>query len=261
MGLIISATNAVDRGATILTTSSEVAPLGLRALLTPQIADVWRSGAWGSSADIELRVDLGSETAVDVIAVRAPSSGVLPSASAQWRVTGGSGGPDSTTAINTGFQALAMAPLGQAVLLLPDQKTLRYVRLTFRAGSGDRYFQIGRLWIGAAYRLACAVSYGEARGYEDTGVNDRAGLTGIRYSQAGIVQRTRSWRISSMLQADANMLDAVALTAGTTQQILASPFSDDISRHAIIGTMTRMPEPQQNTYARWTAEMAMREDG
>ena len=45
MGILLAWSNLAEGSATNLAVDSEVAGLGLRAVLTPQISDVWRSNA------------------------------------------------------------------------------------------------------------------------------------------------------------------------------------------------------------------------
>lgn len=81
VGILLSATNLAEGSAANLAVDSEAAGLGLRAVLTPQISDVWRSAAWGATT-INLDVDLGSAEAFNVVAIAAPRDGLLPGASA-----------------------------------------------------------------------------------------------------------------------------------------------------------------------------------
>lgn len=81
MGVLLSWQNLADAVASSISTSSEANGLGLRGLLTPQISDVWRSGAWGATT-INLDVDLGSAQGINVVAVGAPRDGLLPGSSA-----------------------------------------------------------------------------------------------------------------------------------------------------------------------------------
>ena len=58
MGILLSWSNLAEAEAVNLSVDSEAPGLGLRAVLTPQIAEVWRSNAWGATV-INLRIDLG----------------------------------------------------------------------------------------------------------------------------------------------------------------------------------------------------------
>ena len=78
MGILLSWSNLAEGSAANLAVSSEAAGLGLRAVLTPQISDIWRSAAWGATT-INLDVDLGSAQSIGLVAIAAPRDGLLPS--------------------------------------------------------------------------------------------------------------------------------------------------------------------------------------
>lgn len=105
MGILLSWRNLVDDPATVLSVSSEAPGLGLRNVLTPQVAEVWRSGAWGASF-VTMDADLGAVRQINLIAFAAPRDGRLPGASATVQV-----------------QASAQAPLS-AANLQPDGSSI-----------------------------------------------------------------------------------------------------------------------------------------
>ena len=78
MGILLSWTNLADAAGVNLTVDSEAQGLGLRAILTPQIADVYRSLPWGATT-ITLRVDLAAIRTINAIVLAAPRDGLLPS--------------------------------------------------------------------------------------------------------------------------------------------------------------------------------------
>lgn len=81
MGVLLSWENLLEAATTTFNSPSEVAGLSMRSILTPQLAEIWRTGAWNSTT-IDLDVDLGSSRQLNVAAVAAPRDGVLPSTSA-----------------------------------------------------------------------------------------------------------------------------------------------------------------------------------
>lgn len=81
MGILLATTNLAEAASTNLAISSEAPGLGLRAMLTPQMSDIWRSGSWGTTT-INLDVDLGSASSINLVAVGAPRDGLLPGAGA-----------------------------------------------------------------------------------------------------------------------------------------------------------------------------------
>ena len=81
MGILLSWVNLLESSGVVLSASSEAAGLGIRSVLTPQIAEVWRSGSWGATT-IDIDVDLGAVQPINALAVAAPRDGRLPSAAA-----------------------------------------------------------------------------------------------------------------------------------------------------------------------------------
>ena len=81
MGILLGWQNLLEQAGVVLAASSEAPGLGIRSVLTLQIAEVWRSGAWGA-ATIDIDADLGSPQPINVVALAAPRDGLLPSAEA-----------------------------------------------------------------------------------------------------------------------------------------------------------------------------------
>lgn len=100
MGLVLSWVNLVDAAATSLYADSEAGGLGVQALRSPPLSEVWRTGLWTSTA-ITLDVDLGSAQAIGVIALAAPRDGMLPSSLALLRVTASTVSPSGTEVLDT----------------------------------------------------------------------------------------------------------------------------------------------------------------
>ena len=100
MGILLSWTNLADAAGVNLTVDSEAQGLGLRAILTPQVADVYRSLPWGATT-ITLRVDLAAIRTINAIVLAAPRDGLLPSTGASVRVTADAALPDGNAALDT----------------------------------------------------------------------------------------------------------------------------------------------------------------
>lgn len=100
MGILLRWTNLADAAGVNLTVDSEAQGLGLRAILTPQVADVYRSLSWGATT-ITLRVDLAAIRTINAIALAAPRDGLLPSTGASVRVTADAALPDGNGSLDT----------------------------------------------------------------------------------------------------------------------------------------------------------------
>ncbi len=105
---MLSWRNEIERAGAEISADSEVMGLGVRSLLTPQVADVWRSGAWGAST-VTLRADLGAvREGLRLVLLAAPRDGLLPGPGALVRVAAsaieapsGSGLQNSPTVVTT----------------------------------------------------------------------------------------------------------------------------------------------------------------
>jgi hypothetical protein len=96
MGILLGWQNLLEQAGVTLLASSEAPGLGLRSLLTPQIAEIWRSGAWGT-ATIDIDADLGAVQPINVVAVAAPRDGVLPSTAATVALQASASAPPDRT--------------------------------------------------------------------------------------------------------------------------------------------------------------------
>jgi hypothetical protein len=96
MGILLGWQNLLERAGVVLAASSEASGLGIRSVLTPQIAEVWRSGAWGATT-IDIDADLGSVQPINVVAIAAPRDGLLPSGAATVALQASATAPPSRT--------------------------------------------------------------------------------------------------------------------------------------------------------------------
>lgn len=135
MGILFAHRNLAETIGTEVSTDSEATGLGVRSLLTPQIADVYRSAPWGPNGAVNLRLAFPAPIEVRLILLAAPRDGVLPPAGCTVRVTGSLLAADGTEALDTGGVAFSLAPWGLWAVLLPAPVTLRWLRLRFLAGT------------------------------------------------------------------------------------------------------------------------------
>jgi hypothetical protein len=163
-----AAWNQVERSSASLQTNSEVAGLGLRSMLTPQISDVWRL-APAAVGQVVLMVDVGLDTVAQLVLLAAPRDGVLPLTGSTWRIV--CSRTDGTQVYDSG--ALPLEPVPRALWphVLPQPVTARYWRITFDFAAGQPYAQFGRLLIQPALVTTRAISYGQQRGVVDAGSN------------------------------------------------------------------------------------------
>jgi hypothetical protein len=100
MGILLGWQNLLEQAGVVLGASSEAPGLGIRSVLTPQIAEIWRSGTWGATT-IDIDADLGAVQPINVVAVAAPRDGVLPSAAATVALQASASAPPSRTNLQT----------------------------------------------------------------------------------------------------------------------------------------------------------------
>jgi hypothetical protein len=259
MGILLSWSNLAEGSAANLAVSSEAAGLGLRAVLTPQISDIWRSTAWGATT-INLRVDLGSVQSLGLIAIAAPRDGLLPSAGATVRLTADAATLDGGAALDTGSQSLgtAMASFGLWASAAPI--SARYLRLQLTGAASDAYLQLGRLWVGPALVTMRQASYGYSIGASDPGSNARAPLTGVRDVQRGRPYRTLAFTGDTLTTAEAAQVEQAALAAGSTGQVFAARLHTDPARTGCFGVFSRAPTLTRVANALWRADFSLEED-
>jgi hypothetical protein len=259
VGAILAWENAAAGAAAEISTTSEAAGLGIRSVVTPQIADVWRSGLWTGGNTISITVNLGVvRSDLRLFLLAWPRDGVQPSAAARVRLAAASSA--GVEVFNSGLLPLVTAGTGLWVFLAPAAITAQFVTFTFTSGAADRYLQIGRVWVGPALVSSRAVSYGQSRGYIDAGSNERAGVSDIRYAMRGAVRRRVQWSFPGLPEADALALDSLALMAGTTGQVFGSPFEAMPARDGVLGHFTETPAPKLATFRRWSSDISIEED-
>ena len=261
MGILLSWSNLAEGSAANLAVSSEAAGLGLRAVLTPQISDIWRSTAWGATT-INLRVDLGTAQAIGLVAIAAPRDGLLPSAAATARVTADAATLDGSAALDSGSQSLgtAMASFGVWAWASATPISARYLRLQLTGSASDAYFQLGRLWVGPALVTTRQASYGYSLGASDPGSNARAPLTGVRDVQRGRPYRTLAFTGDTLTTTEAAQVEQAALAAGSTGQVFAARLHSDPARTGCFGVFSRAPTLTRVANALWRADFSLEED-
>lgn len=259
MGAVLSWRNEIERSGAEISTDSEVVGLGVGSLLTPQIAEVWRSAAWGATT-LNLRADLGAVRTLRLIALAAPRDGVLPSAGATVRVTASAVALDGAEALDTGAVPLTMAPWGLWCHLAAADVAARWLRVRLTGTAADSYVQLGRLWAGPALVTTRAAGYGSERAAQDSGANQRAALTGARYGRRGAVYRRLSWPLPSLTAADADALVQAAAAAGTTGQVFAARVHTDCAGTGAFGHLSEIPAPRRIAHGVWSATISIDED-
>jgi hypothetical protein len=255
VGIVLSWQNAAEAVGVSLSASSEALGLGVQSLLTPTVADVWRSGV-GGAVEHTLSADLGATVPLRVVAIAAPRDGALPGSAATWRVRAGSTARGSQV-FDSGTVALDMRK-GVAASLLPAGKLARYVTVTITGAAGDAYLQLGRLWAGDALVTARGIAYGWSRSSYDAGMTERAALSGVRTIQHGAKGRVLDLTTPSLTAAEADTLDTAVVTVGTTGQVFLSPVEDML--RAMFGHFTAEPAVSQTLPNRFSTRFAFEED-
>jgi hypothetical protein len=259
MAVVISPGNACEAAGAEISVSSEVAGLGARSLLTPQIADIWRSAPVAPGNTVTIRVDFGGVLPdLRFVGLAAPRDGVLPGAGATIRVTASATALDGAEALDTGTVPWGMAKGVWGCLAPPF--SARWVRFTLTAGATDTYLQLGRLWVGPALLTAGSISYGWQRNAADMGSSERAGRSGVRYAGRGAIYRTQTMTLPALRHDEAETLETIRLAVGNTGQIFAAPFDSRIGETGIFGRFANPPGSEQHLFSRHRATITIEED-
>lgn len=244
MPTLISGLSYADLPGVTLSTNSEVLGLGVRSLLTPVLADVWRTGP---GAARELAIDLGTLRGVQAVVLYAPRDGLLPEYTATISGAMSATSMGGTDAGNT-FAPLAM-PLGYWCWVPPAVVAARYVFLSI--SSAQPYLQFGRLWVAGDLRTERNLSEG---GYGPA-VSDAV---------ADATRREVQVTLPGLSQSEADQLEDIAIRVGTQRQVLVIPRLERADRTAVIGKFTAIPAPKPRQA--WqsgrlhTATLALKED-
>ncbi len=216
-----------------LSASSEAADLGVNALATDHLAEVWRSADAGPQW---VQADFGAPVEIGIIGL----FGSNLTAGGLWRVrlgtTAGSG-----DLLDTGLVPAGVVPgYGQALHAPAAPVNARHLRVDLDdAGlAGAGYHQAGALWTGPLFRPARNFSYGAAIGWVDSSLRART-----RGGQV-ITDKRPAWRgdsfalefLSEAEKYELLELDRIAGLGGTVLWI-REPGGAYQNRDAIRGTL------------------------
>lgn len=224
MPIVVSGASWADLPGVSLTADSEAVGLGVGALRTPVLGEVWRTGA-GSTRN--LRVDLGSQRSITAVVLQAPRDGLLPEATATVRLTLSTSSQNGTDAGDV-TASLSM-PRGYWCWVPAAAVNARYLRLQLT--STQPYLQFGRMWVAGGLRTTKNIA---ESGYEPGAVDETAQATRSQ------VQVT----VPGLSEAEADLLEDIGLQAGTQRQVLVIPRTERGARTAIIGKFTAIPAPK-----------------
>lgn len=260
MGILLATTNLAEAATANLAVSSEAPGLGLRAVLTPQVSDIWRSAAWGATT-IDLRIDLGAAASIGLVAIAAPRDGLLPGAGATVQLTADAATLDGAAALDTGAEALgtAMARFGIWGWSSATPIVARYLRLRFTGAAADAYLQLGRVWVGPALITTRQASYGFGLGATDPGISARASNSGVRDVQRGTAYRTLAMAVDTLTTAEATWLESAVLSVGGTGQVFAARLDTDLPG-GMFGAFSRPPTLTRASHALWRGDFQIEED-
>jgi hypothetical protein len=274
MTCLLSFTNWLDRAAVGITASSEVLQLGSANLREPSLRARWRTLPGDTSA--ALTVDLGAAREVGVLALVQPQDAGGWDADGEARgwmagtdtvrhrldlTTPGGGGVLDTTA-----QAGGWVPgYGVHVHVPPAALTAQHWRMDLAApslASVPGYVDIGRAWIGPAFRPARNFAYGASVVRADSSrvqINPRSALEAV---DVGTMQRVVRFSLASLTENEAEaVLPDLLRAVGTRRQVLFIPAPGGAyqGRQAIIGRLTQVPAITQPNFAFRTADFDLRE--
>lgn len=260
MAVTISHINLADSAADISATR-EAPNLGARNLLTEPVAEVWRVPAVSPGDATVLDVALAAPALIGIVALFAPRDSYLPDAytvALSMSLTA----PGGTDVLAVAAQPLALSQGRGAWWHWPAAPvTARFIRLSFVAGSGAEFLQLGRLWIGPDWRPASLPQVdGFSRARADSGQVGRAAISGVPYASPGRVYRAARFTLPLLSDAEADALEDIADAAGTTRQVVIQPRSDRGAKTLVLGRFTALPDPRAVSPVHYAPEIGYAED-
>jgi hypothetical protein len=241
--------------------SREAEGLGARNLLTEPVADVWRvpNVASGTATDLDITLPAASE--IGVIALFAPRDSYIP-ANYDVRIFGSNVAIGDSDAFFTTFAPLNLAANRGAWWFYPAAPVMaRFVKLRFRAGDAAEYLQFGRLWIGPTFRPNVgAAEAGFVRGAGDSGLVERAAISGVFAASRGATYRAPRFTLPLLSDAEADALEDMAGAVGLTRQVLVNARTQRGAKDLILGRLTVQPQPQAIGPDDYSAEISVTEE-
>lgn len=274
MVALLSFINWLDRAGVAISSTSEVPQLGTANLREPSLRQRWRTPL-GNVAPT-LTVDLGVAREVGVLALAQPQDAGWIDADGEatgWMAatdtvrhrldltTPGGGGVLDTTAQPGGW----VRGYGVHVHVPAAALTARHWRADLSAPSllaSPGYLDIGRAWIGPAFRPLRNFDYGWSSTWTDssrTQVNPRSLLETV---DVGAQQRTLVLAFRSLGEAEAQgVLPDLLRAVGTHKQVLCipEPGGPYQARQAIIGRLVQVPSITHVNFAFHEAVFELRQ--
>lgn len=252
--LLLSWVNWLDRAGASITTNSETGGLGVTRLADPILRRRWRTSP--GVVNPVLSVDLGQPREVGVLALAQPddAGGIDADGAARgWMrsppdnvrhrldaTAPGAGGLYDTGLIPGGW----VPGYGMQASVLPAAVSARHWRADIEGWSqapGTGYLDLGRAWIGPAWRPSRGnVAYGWGRQRADGAVISANSRSGIEFVDRGPRQRVITFSLPNLSAEDADALDQLQEVAGTSRQVLALIDPDD-PKTWIIGRLVEVP--------------------
>ncbi|RVT97891.1 hypothetical protein EOD42_08865 [Rhodovarius crocodyli] len=272
--LLLSWVNWLDRPGVSITTNSETGGLGVTRLADPILRRRWRSAA--GIINPVLTVDLGALREVGVLALAQPddAGGVDAMGDARgWMrstdevrhlldaATPGGGG-----VLDTGAQPGGWVPgYGMHMLVPPAALSARQWRAEIGGWSlaaGVGYLDLGRAWIGPAFRPARGnYAYDWGWAMEDGAVVSTNSRSGLDFVDRGPRRRLLTFTLPTLTTAEAEAVRELQRIAGTGRQVLAAIQPDTPAQQAnwIIGRLTEIQPITQPAFGVHRASFSIRQ--
>lgn len=227
---IVIATPALSDAATLTGLGTIAATLPVTNLQTVQPGKVAR---WTSLATVGLRADLGAAAAINLIAL-GPHNGT---SAATWQIRAGASEAEADAGAGYDSGAVSMwpgtgRPAGYDSERLwslawlprtggPGAQTFRYWRIDVDDGANPAgYFDIGRLYLSAAWQPTKNLRYGWGLGWDDPSEHVQA-IGGQRWGVRRAKGRVLPFALGSMIEDEMiGTADEIARLRGTTEDIL-----------------------------------------
>lgn len=210
-----------------------------------------------------LDFDFGNDVAIDVVALVFPRDTPFPTASSD-RIThtfDADGGTPGAGAVATSgeIEIGAFEGYGYHAYVPASRVTARYWRATFNVANA--FIDIGRVWAGEKFVPQLNVQYGYRDMWNDRSTVSVADRSGAEYVDEKARQRSFSFVLSHMSDADRTQMREIFRTNGISKQLLlvTNPQASELGKEAVVARFVRSAALAQTHFNLSSAPIEIRE--
>ena len=237
--IALSWQNLVDASGVTFSSSGDASTdLSVDELGTPIIGRRWRTTSltgWG-------QVDLGADQSMGVLALRFPRDTDFPTAgSVRWQLDADGGTAGTGAVYDQTVSIDATAGYGYHVHMPTTAQTARYARFTFSGVSGLSFIDVGRLWLGAAWRPEFNIVLGYSDAWGDLSQVTGSARSGVEFIDTRSRQRLFTFALQALSESERDELREMQRLVGVSRQVLFVKDPDSPSLETVLGRRCRAP--------------------